>query len=135
MPGRDLIDDATRSDLVGNLSTTPLADRATGRLRRLAGQSDNLADLLGGDVRRGSWSGRIRQALLHGEILQRHRLQPQPAGSPQTNGLYMHPQLASDLGVVSSVCGSHDDACSYGNLLGCRVTPNQGVQLPTFLSR
>jgi hypothetical protein len=61
MAWRDLGDNATLHHFVSDFASRPLTDRPLFWL--LARQGDNLAGLLGGDLRRSSWTRDIRESL------------------------------------------------------------------------
>ena len=107
---------------------TPLADGAIGVGWLLAGQGDDLAHLLGRELRRGAGLRRIRQPFGHTDFLQGHVLELQPASSPVTWRLIIDAQLPSDLQVVPPVACQQHDPRAQGDLLGRRVGPHQAFQ-------
>jgi len=87
VPRRDRLDNTAPDDLVRQLTVAPLTDRSTAVSRLLTRQGDDLADLLGGELRRRARFGCIRQPFGHTNFLQRHTCKLQPASSPMARRL------------------------------------------------
>jgi len=132
MPRRDRLDDAAPYDLVGQLTVTPLTDRATGVGRHFARQGDDLADLLRRELRRRASLWQIRQPLGHVELLQRYFGKLQPTPSPVSRRLVIDTQLASYLQIVPSVARQQHNARAQRQLLGRAIRAHQTLQFGTF---
>jgi len=105
-----------------------VGDGAFGLLRGLAGQGDDLADLLGGDPGRppGPWG--VGQPLLHAQFVQGERPEGHPAGAPEPDGIEGHAAGPSDPGVALAFGGGEDDVGAEGDLLGRGMAPQEGVE-------
>lgn len=133
MARRNLCDNTSEANFLRNLPARPLADRASSATGGCAGQGDDLAHLFGGDPRRMSRTGRIRQALGNADVLQTDRVEAAPTLAPETDGVDVHTHAARNLGIVVA-CGScQDDPCPYGELLCGRMPPGQSVQRVLFV--
>src|SRR5215813_6352350 len=62
-------DNAAVAGLVGQFTRRPMADGTPRRLRRLTGQGDDLAPLLGTERRRRPWSRCVLEALRDGTVV------------------------------------------------------------------
>jgi hypothetical protein len=107
----------------------PLADRSVGVGWLFARQGDDLAHLLGRELRRGALPWGIRQPPRHAEVIQGHVSKLQPASSPVAWGLVINAQFPSNLQVVQSVAGRQHNPCSQGQLLAGRKRAHQPLQL------
>src|SRR5438128_2701625 len=66
---RDRLDDAPPHDFIGQLAVAPLTNRSLRLGRLFAGQGDDLAHLLGGELCRGTLAWRIGQPLPHAQVI------------------------------------------------------------------
>jgi hypothetical protein len=103
MPRRDLLDDAPLHQFVGNFAPCPLADGSSRLHRRFTCKGRYLTTLLRRELRRGSWSRCILQALCYTERLQVDSLQSHPAIAPQAHGIHVQHQLSPNLRIRVSL--------------------------------
>jgi hypothetical protein len=97
MPRRDRLDDVPPNDFIGQLTVAPLTDRTLGVGRPLTSQSDDLAHLLGSELRRGAALWRIRQSLGHTDLFKWHLPKLQPPPSPVAWSFVINTQFPSNL--------------------------------------
>jgi hypothetical protein len=105
-----------------------VGDGPFGLLRGLAGQGDDLADLLGGDPGRPPRAWGVGQSLLRAQFLQRDGLEGHPAGAPESDGVEGHAAGPSDPGVALAFGGGEDDAGAEGDLLGRGMAPQEALE-------
>ena len=105
-----------------------MGDGTFGPLRGLAGQGDDLTDLLGGDPGRPPRPRGVRQPLLRTEFVQGERPEGHPAGAPEPDGVTGHAAGLSDPGVALALGGGEDDAGAEGDLLRRGMTPQEGLE-------
>lgn len=108
MAPRNLSDDASLDDRLGQFSSRPLTDGPVGRL--FTGEGHDLAGLFGCDLGWSARTGSIGQSVFYGQILQRCRLQPDPASAPAAHRLVIDSQLTGNLAIVRSFSGGQDHA-------------------------
>jgi hypothetical protein len=112
-----------------------VGDGSFGLLRGLAGQGDDLTDLLGGDAGRPPRPWGIGQPLLHTQLVRGDRLEGHPAGTPEPDGVEGHGAGLSDPGIALTLGGGQDDPGAEGDLLGRGMTPQEGVKGVVLLVR
>src|SRR5262249_61539099 len=100
MPRRDRINNASADDFIRQFAVAPVTDRSTGVGRLLAGQRDDLAHLLRGELRWCTRSWTISQPFSDAELFQRHSSKLQPAPAPVAWRLVINAHLPSNLQVV-----------------------------------
>ena len=105
-----------------------MGDRSLGLLRGLAGQGDDLTDLLGGDPGRPPRPWGVGQPLFGAEFVQGERPEGHPAGAPEPDGVEGHAARLSDPGIAVALGGGQDDAGAEGDLLGRGMAPQEGVE-------
>jgi hypothetical protein len=127
VPRRDRINDASAYDFVRQFAVAPLTDRSAGVGRLLAGQRDDLAHLLRGELRWGTGSRAIGQPFSDAELFQRHVSKLQPAPSPVARGLIVNTQLSSNLQVVPPIPSQKHDLRSQRQLLTRRKGAYQAL--------
>jgi hypothetical protein len=103
MSWRDLFDDASDQEFISDFSPCPVTDRTPGLHRHFTCNGGHLAALLARDPGRSSRSGRILQAFRHAQCLQVDPLQSYPSVSPETCGVNIDGQLASNLRIGVSL--------------------------------
>src|SRR6266849_588507 len=100
-----------RTIFIGQLTVAPLTDRTVGVGRPRTSESDNLAHLLGSELRRGAALWRVCQPFGHTDFLERHLPKLQPAPSPVAGGFVINAEFPSNLQVVQAVaCCQHNRA-------------------------
>src|SRR5437762_12737718 len=98
MARRNLLDDATSHHFVGDFPPCPVGD---GTFRwRFAGECEHLAGLLHRNLRGSPWSRDIAEPLVHGEILERELLPPDPAHAPAARRIRLDSQFSSNLRII-----------------------------------
>ena len=132
VPRRDRLDDASSYDLIRQFAVTPLTDRSTAVRWLFACQRDDLANLLGCELRRRTGLRRIRQALGHTDFFQRHLCKLQPTSSPVTWRLVIDTQLARYLQVVPPVASQQHNTRAQRQLLPRAVRAYQALQFCAF---
>ena len=133
MPWGDAGHDAAAHDLIGQFPGAPLADRAVGVGRNLAGQRDDLADLFGRDPRRTAGLGRIRQAFGHAPFGQWGPRTGAPARPPLAGGIYIQVESARNLLGAQPFGRQKHDAGAHRQLLPARARPHQALELGPLL--
>jgi hypothetical protein len=128
MAGRDPVRDAPLDDLVGHLPPAPVGNGATRPGGGLAGQGDDLADLLGGDPGRAAGVRGVGQALLDAEVRVGDAAEADPAVAPEPGRHGGRAQLAGDPGVIQAVIGGQDDPGAEDELLRGRMPPGERLQ-------
>src|SRR5438477_13078232 len=91
VPRRDRLDNAPPDNFVRQFTVTPLTDRSTAVSRPFTCQSDDLANLLGCELRRRAGFRCIRQAFGRANFFQRHLRKLQPTSSPVAWGFVSTP--------------------------------------------
>jgi hypothetical protein len=124
----DGFDDAASGDLVGDLAARPVGDGPLGLLRGLAGQGDDLTDLLGGDPGRSPGPRGVGQSLLHAQVVQGDRLEGHPASAPEPDGIEGHGTGLGDPGIALALGGGQDDPGAEGDLLRRGMTPQESLE-------
>src|SRR5712692_6330015 len=132
MARRYLRQNAALDDLVGNLASGPLADRALGLARLFASQAHDLAHLLSTNLSRSPWARRVRQPLGYTQIVQGHGLQAQPTLAPVSHRISLQTELARNMAVVGSAGRRQDEASAQPNLLRRGVATHQRLQPVPF---
>ena len=129
MPGRDRVEDASFHRFIGDLPLGPLTDRSVGACRDLAGERDELAELLWGKAGGRPGTRGVREPRLHargcGRVRGRAR---QPAFAPEAGGLHIDAEVASHLGIVLSGGGHENDPAAQGDLLRGQMAVHQRFQ-------
>ena len=125
VPRRNLADDPTFLQFVGNFSACPLADGTACFGRSLAGQDCHLRPLFYGKFGNRSWTRGILQSLDQTPCFLLTRfllafLLSRPAISPETHGIHIDAPFARNLTIGSALRRSQDDACSHHHLLFVR---------------
>ncbi len=133
MAGRNLGHDAALHEFVGDLPAGPLADRATRRSRRGAGQFDDLANLGVGNPHGSAGARRIGQPLGDGAVGEGHCLQAEPALAPEAGHIETDAELAGNLAMVRPSGGGQDNPRAEGKLLGRGVVTDELVEAATLL--
>jgi hypothetical protein len=132
VPRRDRLDNAPPNNFVRQFTVTPLTDRSATVGRPFACQSDDLANLRGGELRRRARFRRIRQAFGRTHFFQRYLGELQPTPSPVTWGFVIDTQLARYLQIVPPVASQQHNARAQRQLLAGRVRAHQALQLCAF---
>jgi hypothetical protein len=124
----DGLDDPPADDLVSDLAARPVGDGALGLPRGLAGQGDDLTDLLGGDPGRPPRPRGVGQSLLRAQFVQGERPERHPAGAPEPDGVEGHAAGLSDPGIALALGGGEDNPGAEGDLLRCGMAPQEGLE-------
>lgn len=132
MAGRNGGHNLAGDDFVGEFATAPVADRSLTISRRFTDQCDDVADLFGADGGRFARARRIGEALFKGEFGERDGLAGKPARAPRANGIDLHAEEASDLGVVEASVSSQNNAGTQDELLGGSMAPNEQFKSLAF---
>jgi hypothetical protein len=101
------------------------------RYRVLAGQGDDLADLLGRERRRCAGARGVAQAGRHTGRCCRI----QPSAAPMTGRLAPYSQPSRGLVDPKAGCGEQNDPGSFRQLLRSRMGSDQRIQVPLLLGR
>ena len=124
--GRDALDDALLARRRRQRGLAPMGEGPPALARRLTGQSDDLADLLGLECRRGTRTRRIAQSL--GERLSRAGT---PASAPALHGRAPKTQFPSRLVDADTRIGQQDDARTHHQALRRMVLSHDGFKTVT----
>ena len=131
MAPRDLRDNAALDHCLGQFSSCPVTDGPVCRL--FTGEGHNPAGLFRCDLGWPPWTWSIGQSIFYRQILQRCRLQPDPALAPAAHRLIIDAQLTGDLAIVRAFSGGHDHAPPQCKLLAGGMAADQAFEILTFL--
>jgi len=106
----------------------PMSEGQSALARRLTGQGDDLADLLGLECRRGTRTRCITQPL--GERLPLARA---PVFAPALHGRAPDVQLPSRLAYAASRASHENDACAHHQTLRCVMLSHDGFKTVAVL--
>ncbi len=98
----------------------PLTDRTIGVRGALTRQRDDLAHLLGRELRWGAGLRRICQAFRDADLLKRYVLELQSASPPVAWRLIVNAQFPSNLQIIQAVARGQHDTRSQPQLLAGR---------------
>ena len=136
--GRDRRDDVARDHLVGPLVRRPVGDRPAGLLGGLAGDGEDLGDLLGGEFAGGAGPGLIGEDRLDGPAERGAGLGAldgdeavegaRPASPPESDGALGQADLLGDLVVAAALKGEQDEGGAWSEPGRSRDGVPQGLK-------
>src|SRR5215813_8090613 len=106
-------DNAAVAGLLGQFTRRPMPDGTPRRLRRLTGQGDDLAPLLGTERRRRPWSRCVLEALRDGTVVA-----PQPVAAPAPHRGARRAEAACDRGSREALRQQEDHLSTETEVLG-----------------